>query len=226
MEPGDYMHVTISMMEICDMVLMLEGWENSGGAKIESDYAKYIGIPCLSMGTFVENYLGDQEDPEAPERAAEEETGKPTEKAATRAERMFGPKAGWDMPARDPAGEKTGVKGFVIIRCEECGETRGFCTKSEITYTTCKSCGHKTEIRETMPLYLNCKCGKSFRYRTNILEGEAMTWNCLGCGNPVDLEMGSKRTAWKTVGFGRAGGVTAQVNYMGKSSWWMGSGKI
>ena len=52
----------------------------------------------------------------------------------SRAETMFGPKEAWAIPDRAEAEEtapKT-YKGFLLIRCAQCGELRGFCAKQPI----------------------------------------------------------------------------------------------
>lgn len=45
----------------------------------------------------------------------------------------------------------------------------------------------------------HCKCGKSFRYKTNA-EAETITHSCLDCKAPVDMELNGKGTAYVTIG--------------------------
>ncbi len=49
----------------------------------------------------------------------------------SRAETMFGPKETWAIPDRAEAEETTPktYKGFLLIRCAQCGELCGFCVK-------------------------------------------------------------------------------------------------
>lgn len=51
----DYMRVCFAMMDSCDSIYMLTGWENSKGAKLELIYAKKKG-----MSIYYEN-LSDRD---------------------------------------------------------------------------------------------------------------------------------------------------------------------
>ena len=46
---------------------------------------------------------------------------------------------------------------------------------------------------------MHCKCGKSFRYKTNVT-AQTITHTCLNCKAPVDMELNSKGNAYVTVG--------------------------
>lgn len=92
---------------------------------------------------------------------------------------------------------ETGVKGFLYIKCEACGKTRGFCAKTPIKRAACK-CGHATELRNLKPLYVNCECGETFKYRTNLTDSIASI-NCIKCGSPVDLEYHDKKGVYATI---------------------------
>ena len=141
-----------------------------------------------------------QEPPEAPQTA----TGRPH----SRVERMFGNfKAGTqpgqregDEPpeAAQQAGPST-YKGFLLIKCEHCGEVKGFCAKIPASRNACSKCGKVTELRGLKPLHLKCKCGSEFTYRTNMTD-EAFDWPCLNCGSLVDLELNRRGDTYVTVG--------------------------
>lgn len=118
----------------------------------------------------------------------------------SRAETMFGPKETWTIPeAAEPEdAEPKPYKGFLIIRCAQCGELRGFCAKQPISSYRCASCNGETPLHDLASAYIRCKCGKHFKYRTN-LEEDAFTYNCLSCGAPVDLVYNKKVRAYQTV---------------------------
>ena len=49
------------------------------------------------------------------------------------------------------------------------------------------------------PMYLKCKCGAEFRYKTNLTE-KYITHPCVSCGAPVDMMLNSRETAYVTIG--------------------------
>ena len=118
----------------------------------------------------------------------------------SRAETMFGPKETWATPDRAEVEETTPktYKGFLLIRCTQCGDLRGFCVKQPISSYRCAACGGETPLHDLTSAHIRCKCGKSFKYRTNI-EEDSITYNCLSCGAPVDLVYNKKARAYQTV---------------------------
>ena len=97
-----------------------------------------------------------------------------------------------------PFGNEGPYKGFLLIKCGGCGEIRAFCAKKELFGSRCKTCQHQTPLENLRPMYLRCKCGKEFRYKTNITE-DAFTHECIECGAPVDLTINKRKTAYVTV---------------------------
>lgn len=89
-------------------------------------------------------------------------------------------------------------KGFLLVKCEKCGKLRGFCAKTPTAYSKCE-CGHRTELHDLRPVFLKCKCGSVFKYKTNVTE-EIFDFPCLKCGNPVDLQLNKRGTAYVTIG--------------------------
>lgn len=95
---------------------------------------------------------------------------------------------------KNEAGEV--YKGFLYIKCEACGKIKGFCTKG-ISGHTC-TCGHVTPLKNLRPLHVNCQCGKSFKYLTN-LEEEMFDIPCIECGNPVAVSWNPKKKLYQTI---------------------------
>lgn len=112
-------------------------------------------------------------------------------------ERMFGARDTWK--SADPDADQGPYRGFLIVQCEECGAIKAFCAKHETYGYKCGECGHETPLEKLRPLFMHCKCGKSFSYKTN-LTAERVTHTCLACKAPVDLELNSRKTAYVTVG--------------------------
>lgn len=120
------------------------------------------------------------------ERPKAQEPTPSTTKPQSRVERMFG-----DFRAKQQtAAEPEGYKGFLIVKCEECGKVKGFCAKQPIRQYVCE-CGGKTELRDLKMVRLKCKCGAQFNYKTNITD-ETFDFPCLECGNPVDLQLNKR----------------------------------
>lgn len=99
--------------------------------------------------------------------------------------------AGYPEPDRD------GYKGFLGIQCEDCGNTKWFCTKKPIRSYIC-DCGHTTELHDLKPLYAECRCGQRSKYQTNIAE-DRTSLNCLSCGGLIRFKLNQTGTAFVTV---------------------------
>lgn len=98
-----------------------------------------------------------------------------------------------------PQGNHTepGYRGFLYVKCEECGTTKGFCAKAPLQEYRC-DCGHKTPLSNLKPMYVNCECGENFKYLTNLTDATA-SMDCIRCGSPVDLEFHDKKGVYQTI---------------------------
>lgn len=84
-------------------------------------------------------------------------------------------------------------KGFLYLKCPSCGKIKGFCSKEEIKGYHCFDCGADNPFEEELvPLWVNCECGKSFKYMTNLKE-ESFDIECIDCGNPVAIKWNEKK---------------------------------
>jgi phage FluMu protein Com len=92
----------------------------------------------------------------------------------------------------------TAVKGFLYLKCPNCGEVRGFCAKQETSQYICNACHTTSEIGNLVPLRFRCECGASFGYQTNMTD-EMFDIKCIDCGNPVAVIFNSNIGAYENV---------------------------
>lgn len=86
--------------------------------------------------------------------------------------------------------------GFLYVRCEKCGQERGFCAKTPISSCYCRECGGKTELKNMRQVKIWCECGSSYRYHTNI-QDTAFDMPCLNCESPVALEWNENKNRYQ-----------------------------
>ena len=80
-------------------------------------------------------------------------------------------------------------KGFLLVRCEDCGAIRGFCAKTPTDYFVCRECGHETHLPDDMvQAVVKCDCGGEYRYRTNVCDAAGFEAVCIGCGKTHKLQ--------------------------------------
>lgn len=226
MENRDYMRICLAMLDSADLLLQLPGWGKSAGAIAERTVAMKTGVESLTLEDFIREY-GPERVPAEPEPPSE------PEQLLSRVERLFGRRESWpnataaatpsqDKPkAEAEETEDTGpeasfsrraVKGFLIVECESCGQTREFCSRAEITSNRCHSCGHVTTLDKTYmrPAYAKCKCGREFKYQTNAT-GDTITINCIACGSPIDMQLNGRGTAYVTLRDAGGGGIKTRL---------------
>ncbi len=185
---NDYMRLSFAMIDAADMLVLLDGWEESPGANLERSYAIYTEKTLWHISHF--------RPPVQVECIVSPATVDPKPKAPSRTESMFGPRNTWKIPPQTADG----YKGFLLIRCPECGEVRGFCAKDYVQEVSCRKCGAVVPLDHLIPANVNCaKCGRHFRYKTNVGDNKPVPFKCLNCGAPVDLELNGKGTALVTM---------------------------
>lgn len=98
-------------------------------------------------------------------------------------------------------------KGFLLIKCAECGDVHAFCAKQPVRTYRCAKCGAWTELKHMAPLRVVCECGHSYGYMTN-LDYKQMDVTCFNCGAPVAVEWNERFGRYITIGVkrGRKGG--------------------
>ena len=108
-----------------------------------------------------------------------------------------------DEPQKEPPrfsrvfNHDDGYKGFVLIKCDHCGITRGVSLRQKTKTYRCP-CGELTRLHDLMPLYVDCQnCGRHFRYMTNITEDNTEV-KCLDCKTPVKIRINTRHTAYVT----------------------------
>ena len=225
MENRDYMRICLAMLDSADLLLQLPGWGKSAGAIAERTVAMKTGVESLTLEDFIREY-GPERVPAEPEPPSE------PEQLLSRVERLFGRRESWPnvtaaaTPSQDkPKAEaeetedagpeasfsRRAVKGFLIVECESCGQTKEFCSRAEITSNRCHSCSHVTTLDKTYmrPAYAKCKCGREFKYQTNAT-GDTITINCIACGSPIDMQLNGRGTAYVTLR-DAGGGIKARL---------------
>lgn len=102
-----------------------------------------------------------------------------------------------DVEYPEPTHQK--YRGFMYMRCPECGEIKGFNMKNESDYFHCSNCGKRIILEKPLvPLFVRCECGRQFRYLTNLTE-MAFDIPCLECGAPVAVQWNDKKEVYETI---------------------------
>ena len=124
-----------------------------------------------------------------------------------RVERMFGKRQEWDMPhagAEPVRSYDDGVpphliardkyKGFMYVRCGFCGKEKDYFTREYTNEYKC-SCRMITELRDLLPVHMECACGQTFKYMTNM-RGEDFDVTCINCHREIPMKMNWRGTAY------------------------------
>lgn len=100
----------------------------------------------------------------------------------------------------EPAEAETySGKGFLYMKCRECGTVKGFTTNKELKGYHCFECGADTPFQEALKkIRLKCECGSYFEYLTNM-DADMFDIACLNCGNPVAVQWNDKKQIYETI---------------------------
>ena len=88
-------------------------------------------------------------------------------------------------------------RGFLVVKCEHCGKTKGFLARQEISNYKC-DCGGITPLGDLVPLTALCECGKRWRYMTNMTD-DSFEINCIHCGSPIPVFWNDKKRKYETM---------------------------
>lgn len=88
-------------------------------------------------------------------------------------------------------------RGFLVVKCEHCGKTKGFLARQEISNYRC-DCGGITPLGDLVPLTALCECGKRWRYMTNMTD-DSFEINCIHCGSPIPVFWNDKKHKYETL---------------------------
>ena len=87
--------------------------------------------------------------------------------------------------------------GFLYVRCEKCGQERGFCAKKRpFLRATAGSAAGKRSSKNMRQVKIWCECGSAYRYHTNIQDA-AFDMPCLNCEAPVALEWNENKNRYQ-----------------------------
>jgi ribosomal protein S27E len=96
----------------------------------------------------------------------------------------------------DPAD---GYSGFLVIKCEHCGEIKVFSSKEKIKEFKCFSCNEVTKLNSMKKLFSNCiKCGRQSKYLTNVTD-ETIEIPCIQCKAPVTVKYDERHSVYVTL---------------------------
>lgn len=102
-------------------------------------------------------------------------------------------------PTRKVLERPAEYKGFLLIKCSQCGNIHAFCAKVPMSVYRCRECGGRTPLTDMTHLQVVCECGARHGYMTNVTEKQ-MDVTCFSCGAPVAVEWNEKLGKYTTIG--------------------------
>lgn len=180
---GDPGHTAEDRATLDDLAVEIIG-ELKKKTAAEAAAPKGIQITIQAEKTVVDPPEKPKPDPAKPEPVK-----RPAPPRQPTAPRVSTSRAQWPADTGEDAAQEEPKKytGFLFIRCQKCGQERGFCAKTPISSAYCRDCGAPTRLRDLRMIKIWCECGASYRYFTNI-QDNAFDMPCLVCEAPVALE--------------------------------------
>ena len=111
------------------------------------------------------------------------------------------------------SNEPRKYRGFLVVKCQHCGHTKGFLARQEISNYKC-DCGGITPLGDLVPLTALCECRKRWRYMTNLTD-DSFEINCIHCGSPIPVFWNDKKHKYETL-FENLPGNKGKKNKKGK----------
>lgn len=91
-----------------------------------------------------------------------------------------------------------GIKGFVYIQCDHCGEITATNIKEPIHHFRCRKCDGYTPLLDLNTIVAKCECGRSYKYLTN-LDIEQFDMECMNCGTPMPIIWHEKHQQYESI---------------------------
>lgn len=206
---AEELRITTCLIDLARIVITFPDWRNSERTRLEEAYAESKGKQIYS----VDNYIDDENRTWRPIQApkAGEDPLEPAPKIVPehgrRTARLFGMAAAAqkDDEPEHGADRAGGIKGFLLIRCPNCGKEKPFFMREPITFFKCPDCGARTDLdlAAIVPAYAHCPkhCGqRQIKYLTNAApdDGGQLVTTCLNCKTPIVMTPSLTGTAWTT----------------------------
>lgn len=174
------------MMDHCKLRLSVPGKSLAVEMPREDANVWFATLTDALLNTPVEAESESDSEPDEPEESVPDlpESEEPESHAPAQPTVCMDSKE--DIP-EEPESKQT-YHGFLMIRCEHCGEVAGYNSKFENTFHKCRACSGKTDLVDLKLMYARCPaCGKLWVYHTN-LDDRLAEITCIACGSPITME--------------------------------------
>lgn len=206
---AEELRMTTCLIDRAEIVITFPDWRNGERTRLEEAYAESKGKQIYSVDNYIDNENRQWRPIQAPK--AGEDPPEPAPKIVpehgSRTARLFGMAAAAqkDDGPEHGADRAGGIKGFLLIRCPNCGKEKPFFMREPITFFKCRDCGARTDLDPAaiVPAYAHCPkhCGqRQIKYLTNAApdDGGQLVTTCLNCKTPIVMTPSLTGTAWTT----------------------------